>query len=139
MDYLQTRTDIDHDRNAFFGLSSGEMGPIVLALEPRFRAGVLCFGGLSPIRLLPEADPLNFAPRVELPTLMINGKGDHWYAVRTSQEPLYGLLGTPPAQRHALYEGGHVVEKTAVVKETLDWLDQYLGAVKQVHSTESQP
>src|SRR5262249_2218928 len=38
MDYLETRSDIDHNRIAFYGFSWGGIeGPITLALEPRFK------------------------------------------------------------------------------------------------------
>ena len=38
LDYLETRSDIDHDRLAFYGFSWGGIeGPISLALESRFK------------------------------------------------------------------------------------------------------
>jgi hypothetical protein len=42
---------------------------------------------------------------------------------------MFRLLGTPPAhKRHRLFESGHVpLERQAVMKEVLDWLDRYLG------------
>jgi hypothetical protein len=35
----------------------------MLAIEPRFKAGVLYVAGLQMERARPEADPLNFLPR----------------------------------------------------------------------------
>src|SRR5262249_14392371 len=37
VDYLETRTDVDHARLAYFGVSyGGYKGPVALALEPQF-------------------------------------------------------------------------------------------------------
>ena len=48
----------------------------------------------------------------------------------TSQRPLFRLLGTPEAdKKHVLFESGHVPPFPDVVRETLDWLDRYLGPV----------
>jgi hypothetical protein len=44
---------------------------------------------------------------------------------------MFRLLGTPKEQkRRVVYDTGHDTPRTAVVKETLDWLDKYLGPVK---------
>ena len=52
---------------------------------------------------------MNFAPRITVPTLMINGRSDFSFRMETSQVPLFRLLGAPPDQkRHALLEGGHI-------------------------------
>ena len=46
LDYLETRSDIDAARLAFYGLSwGGQLGPIIMALDPRIKAGVLLMGG----------------------------------------------------------------------------------------------
>lgn len=43
---------------------------------------------------------------------------------------MVALLGTPPAhKRYVLYEGGHNVPRPDLIKETLGWLDRYLGPV----------
>ena len=68
IDYLETRPDIDRDRLAFYGLSAGAInGPILTALEPRFKASILVSGGFPTQSLPPEADPINFAPRAKMP------------------------------------------------------------------------
>ena len=77
---------------------------------------------------LDPADPINFAPRVTLPVLMLNGRDDFASPPATSQEPMFRMLGTPEAQkRRALYEGGHVFPFSRLIKDTLDWLDLQLG------------
>ena len=38
------------------------------------------------------------------------------------------LLGTPEADKaHKLYDGGHVFPFSRMIKDSLDWLDRYLG------------
>ncbi len=132
--YLQTREDIDSDRLAYYGLSWGaSMGPMMTALEPRFKASVLLAGGLgqySP-NWPPEAVVQNFAPRSTVPTAMINGKKDFAAPVETNIQPMFDMLGTPEKdKRLVLLEGGHVpASPNEVIREVLDWLDLYLGPV----------
>jgi len=131
IDYLETRPDIDRDRLAFYGVSWGASQPQLLAVESRFKAAVLYSGGFYFTNTLPEVDPINFAPRVKLPVLMLNGRSDFFYPVETAQEPLFRLLGTRAEdKRHVVFESGHVLPRNEVIRETLDWLDRYLGPVK---------
>lgn len=103
----------------------------MLAIEPRFKAGVLVVAGLHMERSRPEADPFNFLPRVTVPVLMLNGKYDHFFPIETSQKPFNRFLGTPPARkRYVAYEGGQSVPREQLISETLDWLDRYLGPVR---------
>jgi dienelactone hydrolase len=132
IDYLETRKDIDSHRLAYYGLSLGAVwGPVLTAVEPRLKASVLVAGGLPFEKLPPEIEPLNFAPRVKIPTLMLNGQEDFIYPVASSQDPLFRLLGTPStAKRRATFESGHIPPLQPIVKESLDWLDRYLGPVR---------
>ena len=133
IDFLETRSDVDKTRLAFYGLSMGaDMGPIVGAVEDRFKTLVLVAGGLLD-GVPDEVDPVNFAPRVRMPVVMINGRYDFSSPLESSQRPLFRLLGTPePDKRHVLFDSGHVAPWPSVVKETLDWLDHYLGPVPPV-------
>lgn len=133
LDYLQTRTDIDSGKLAYFGWSwGGATAPILLAVENRFQAAILGSGGLEFARTLAEADQINFAPHVKVPILMLNGRYDHFFPVESSQVPLYRLLGTPEKdKKHVLYETGHAPPRKEVIRESLDWLDKYLGPVKR--------
>ena len=80
---LETRPDIDRDRLAFYGLSAGAVdGPILTALEPRFKASILVSGGFPTQSEPPEADPINFAPRAKMPVLMLNGRHDFALPIR---------------------------------------------------------
>ena len=78
-----------------------------------------------------EVDRLNFGSRVKVPVLMLNGRFDFNCPVDTSQEPMFRLLGTPEEhKRRVVYETGHNIPRNELIKETLDWLDRYLGPVK---------
>jgi serine/threonine protein kinase/formylglycine-generating enzyme required for sulfatase activity/predicted esterase len=131
IDYAETRPDLDHDKLAYYGYSWGAaMGAIVPAVEPRFKACVLALGGLDFQRSLPEVDTLNFVSRVKQPVLMLNGHYDFFFPVDSSQEPFFRLLGSAKDQKkHLLYETGHNIPRNELIKETLNWLDQYLGPV----------
>jgi eukaryotic-like serine/threonine-protein kinase len=131
LDYIDTRNDLDSKRIAYFGLSWGAtMGPIMAALNSRIKANVFLAGGLDFQKTLPECDPLNFAPHVTQPTLMINGRYDYYKPSETSQVPLFRQLGTPTNnKRHVIFEAGHVPPRNLMMTELLDWLDQYLGPV----------
>ncbi|MFQ6035439.1 MAG: protein kinase [Sedimentisphaerales bacterium] len=134
IDYLQTREDIDHEKIAYYGGSWGaRLGPIMLAVEERLKAGVLFKGGFSSRELPPAADPFNFAPRVKAPVLMINGREDFFFPLKTSQIPMYELLGTPAEnKKHILYPGAHaiwVLFGSQIRNDIHGWLDSYLGPV----------
>ena len=131
IDYLETRPDIDRQRLAYYGVSLGAaQGPRLMAVEDRFRTGVLLEGGFFE-KVAPEVDPLHFAPRVKIPTLMINGRDDFLFPLEGSQRPLFRLLGTPEKdKRHVLFNAGHDIFNPEVIKVVLDWLDRYLGPVK---------
>jgi serine/threonine protein kinase/formylglycine-generating enzyme required for sulfatase activity len=133
VDYLETRPDVDANKVAYFGLSMGAAaGPIMTAIESRFKASILIGGGLYHWRRPPESEALNFLPRVKMPTLMINGRYDFFFSHKTSQGLMFDLLGTPPAdKKHRLFDSGHIpLERQEVMKEILDWLDRYLGPVR---------
>ncbi|MBI3932725.1 MAG: protein kinase [Acidobacteria bacterium] len=95
LDYLETRPDLDRSRIAFLGRSLGaDIGVLVGALDPRLRTLVLLGTGLRAEPEPPEIERLNFAPRVKMPVLMINGRDDFMIPHESSQEPLFRLLGT---------------------------------------------
>jgi dienelactone hydrolase len=133
IDYLETRHDIDTSKLGYCGLSYGAgEGVRVLGTEPRFKAAVLVSGGSRQARS-PETDSWNYAPRVKVPVLMLNGHDDFLSPLETSQNPMFKALGTPEKdKRHIIYPGGHVdfIDRNEVIKEALDWLDHYLGLVK---------
>ena len=92
---------------------------------------MLAVGGCSPFKRLPESDPINFASNIQIPVLMVNGRYDFVIPFETCHQPFSRLLGTPAAdKRQVLLESGHGIPFTPFFKETLDWLDRYLGRVK---------
>ena len=83
---------------------------------------------------VPEVDGFNFASRIKAPVLMVNGRYDFTFPVATSQEPLFRLLGSPGEnKRHVLFDAAHdsLLDRTGLIREVLQWLDRYLGAVKK--------
>ena len=132
IDYLETRPEIDRTKVGFFGVSwGGAMGPIMSAVEDRIKVNVFMVPGFYLQRSLPEVDQINFTPRVKIPTLMLNGRFDFFCPVETSQLPMFRLLGTPKDQkRHVIYPTGHNIPRNDLIKESLDWLDRYLGPVQ---------
>ncbi|MDQ6892103.1 MAG: SUMF1/EgtB/PvdO family nonheme iron enzyme [Acidobacteriota bacterium] len=132
LDYLETRPDIDRSRIAYYGMSLGAIdGVVLVALENRFRTAILSSGGFRLERVPPEVEPINFAPRIRIPVLLIAGRYDFAHPYETTQVPLFRLLGTPAQdKKHVSFEGGHIsVAIQPIVREMLDWLDRYLGPV----------
>ena len=135
LDYLETRKEIDTSKIGYFGDSlGGVQGAILPALENRIKVAVLHSGGLQlTVRYQPEADPFNFVRHVRIPVLMLNGRYDGSFPVDSSQRPLFQFLGTSANyKKHLIYEAGHGdLPRASLVRESLNWLDQYLGPVRR--------
>jgi serine/threonine protein kinase/dienelactone hydrolase len=131
IDYLETRLDIDGQKLAFQGMSWGAiLGAIIPAVEERLQAIVLLGGGLTGVGR-PEANQMNYVTRVKTPILMLNGKYDTFFPYETSIKPMFDLLGTPDEHKELkLYETDHIPPMNDFIKETLAWLDRYLGPVR---------
>jgi len=129
IDYLETRPDIDSSKIAFYGMSWGAiMGSIIPAVEERLSVSVLLAGGLR-LKGRPEANATNYASRVKIPTLMLNGMYDS--ILEEGIEIMFDMLGTPGEHKKLiLYETDHIPPRVEYIKETLDWLDKYLGPVR---------
>ena len=136
IDYAASRPELDSRKVAYFGQSlGGQMAPIMLATEPRVRVAVLNLAGLRVQRPQPEVDVVNYISRVTIPTLLLSGQYDYHYPLGTSAVPFFRLLGTPAEQkRHVVVQGAHLVPRAQLMRETLDWLDHYLGPVQLVRS-----
>jgi len=137
IDYLQTRQDIDIDKLAYVGFSWGSlMGSVMIAVEDRFKTGIFLIGGICACKRHPTSDPANFAPRVKIPILMINGTNDSVFPYETAQKPLFKLLGTPEEhKKHIILPGGHGISweyHKQCNREIVKWLDQYLGPVNEL-------
>jgi DNA-binding winged helix-turn-helix (wHTH) protein/formylglycine-generating enzyme required for sulfatase activity/dienelactone hydrolase len=130
LDYLETRRDFDSSKVAYLGYSlGGAQAPVMLAIEKRFKAAILLSAGFPLRQNLPEADGINFDPHMSTPTLVLNGRYDDDFPLESSQRPLFQFMGTAPKdKRLVIYDGGHgAFPRPAAVRETLDWLDKYLG------------
>ena len=80
---------------------------------------------------------MNFVPRMQPPTLLVNGSNDFQAPLESAQRPLYNLLPMPPdRKRHAQYEGGHLPNQlNDLIREVLDWYDRFLGPVRRTSAT----
>ena len=75
---------------------------------------------------------VNFITRLKIPVLMLNGRYDSFTPMESSQVPFFRLLGTPEKdKRHVIYDSGHVPPRKEFIRESLDWLEMYLGPVKR--------
>jgi predicted Ser/Thr protein kinase/predicted esterase len=133
VDYLETRPEIDKSKLAYLGVSQGTAyGVIYAALEDRFKAIVFLDGGFFLGPALAGRDQADFAPRIQKPVLMVNGRYDFTFSVEHSQDPLFRMLGTPEAdKRHVVFDTPHDIsqDKAGLSREVLAWLDKYLGEV----------
>jgi class 3 adenylate cyclase/predicted esterase len=143
LDYLESRPDIDAQRIGYVGFSFGAAlgGYLVRPGSERLKALVLVASGLPLTTPPPHRDAVNFAPRVKIPVLMINGRYDSGHPAETTIEPLYRLFGAPENDKKlVLYDSGHVPQPALLwIKEALDWLDRYLGPVDGAASPPVDP
>jgi hypothetical protein len=59
------------------------------------------------------------------------GRFDFIFPTAASQEPMLRPLGTPAEhKRRVVYDTGHDIPRTEMIKESLNWLDRYFGPVK---------
>lgn len=132
MDYLETRDDIDTGRFALYGVSlGGGYGAYVPAVEARLKASVLVAGGMHPM-VFAEANQVNYVGRVKIPTLMLWGRYDTTFPYEAALKPMFDLMGTTARDKQMkLYDTDHIPPKAEIIKETLAWLDRYLGPVRR--------
>ncbi|MFX0198995.1 MAG: protein kinase [Candidatus Hodarchaeota archaeon] len=132
IDYLETRQDIASDKLVYYGMSwGGRLGNIIPAVEDRLQASIIVVGGLPKSERRREVDEINYVSRVKIPTLMLNGRYDSTFPYETVVKPMYDLLGTPKEHKVLkLYETDHFIPRNELIKETLNWVDRYLGPVK---------
>jgi len=136
LDYLATRADIDNGKLAYLGVSMGSAEGVIYAtlLQDRLKTAVFLDGGYFLDPPPPGGDQADFAPRMKKPVLMINGRYDYVFSVNLAQNPMFNMLGTPPADKqHLVLETSHDVteQRPQLVKAVLDWLDRYLGRVNE--------
>lgn len=131
IDYAVTRSELDHNKVAFYGYSGGaDIAVIVAATDPRIKVCLLAMAGVDGRPALPEADSTNFLARVKQPVLMLNGRYDFYAPVELAQDPFFRMLGTRQDQKkHLLFDSGHIIPLYELISATRYWLDHYVGAV----------
>ena len=76
-------------------------------------------------------EAVQYVSRVTLPVLMINGRYDFFFPEVLSQQPLFDLLGTAPADKDWIHlEASHGFPLTDIARHVYPWLDQHLGPVR---------
>jgi dienelactone hydrolase len=136
LDYLGTRPDIDSSRLAYMGVSMGSVEGIFVSalLQDRLKTAVLLDGGFFLDQPPPGGDEADFAARIRMPVLMVNGRYDFTFPLDRAQNPLFAMLGTPAQDKsHVVLDTPHDVteQRPQLIKAVLDWLDRYLGRVKE--------
>jgi eukaryotic-like serine/threonine-protein kinase len=103
-------------------------------LQERLNTAIFLDGGYF-LETPPQGgDQADFAPCMKKPVLMVNGRYDFSFALDKSQNPLFTQLGTADAdKRHVVLDTPHDVtdQRPQLVKTVLDWLDHYLGRVRE--------
>ncbi|MEE9442986.1 MAG: protein kinase [candidate division Zixibacteria bacterium] len=134
IDYLETRSDIDTEKLAYFGCSwGGILGSIIPAVEERIKISIIDAGGLKPWRrkTKPEVDGINYISRITIPTLMLHGRFDANVPYDYCAKPMFDLLGTPNTDKNLItYETDHIIPQKNIIIESLAWLDLYFGPAK---------
>jgi len=134
LDYLATRSDIDSAHLAYLGVSMGSADGVIFAtlLQDRLRTAILLDGGYFLQKPSPGFDQADFATRMKIPVLMVNGRYDYTFPLETAQDPLFSMFGTPPADKsHVVLDTPHDVteQRPQLVRTVLEWVDRYLGRV----------
>jgi eukaryotic-like serine/threonine-protein kinase len=128
INYLESRTDIKSDKIALYGMSHGSSvtGPIFSALDQRIKVNVFVSGGLVPLGR-PEANSAYYLARIKQPTLMINGRFDSLLGEDNIRQTFKNIGAKDKSLK--LFETDHIPPREGMVRETLAWLDKYLGPV----------
>ena len=130
LDYLDTRSDIDHGKMGYLGVSMGSADGVIITamLRERLKTAIFLDGGYFLEKPPPGGDQADFAPRIKIPVLMVNGRYDYTFPLDKAQNPLFQMLGTPPDQKsHIVLDTPHDVteQRPQLVKAVLNWLDRY--------------
>jgi eukaryotic-like serine/threonine-protein kinase len=135
LDYLATRPDIDKNRIAYLGVSMGSAEGVIYTTiaQSRLKTAIFLDGGYFLDQPPAGGDQADFAPRLKIPVLMVNGRDDYVFSLERSQKPLFQMLGAPDAEkRHVVLDTPHDVteDRPKLVDAVLRWLDAKLGRVE---------
>ena len=137
IDFLETRADIDHDKLAYLGFSwGGAVAPVMLAVEGPVQGGYPDFGRSRTLEH--EHKHASRGRAVQLREPRSNSCPDAERSLR-SQVSGGGLATSAfPSSRDARerQETRHLrvgprPPRKDYIRESLDWLDKYLGPVKR--------
>ena len=104
------------------------MGAIIPAVEDRLSLNILVAAGFPNIKPYPEVDEINYISRVEIPTLILNGRYDAIFPLENNVKTFFNLLGTPENDKRLyLIDAGHNFYKKDRINEILNWCDNYFG------------
>ncbi|MEO7103128.1 MAG: alpha/beta hydrolase [Gemmatimonadaceae bacterium] len=131
---MATRADVGSTKFVYLGVSWGAADGVIYStlLQDRLKTVVLLDGGYLLNPPSPGRDQADFAPRLKIPVLMVNGRYDFSFSPDNAQNPPFRMLGTPEAEKeHVLLETPHEVraKRPQLIAAVLPWLDKYLGAV----------
>ena len=132
LDYALGRQDVDPEGVVYASFSYGAGSRLGLsAVDDRYKAVIYIGGGiderLKPV--LPEADNVNFAPYVEVPSLLLNGLNDEEHPWASRGQALWNLMSEP--KDSVLVEGaGHLPPLEERIPAMKDFLDRVLGPVR---------
>lgn len=132
IDYAVSREDVDPEALAYVAVSFGAGSRLAFsAVDDRYKAVIYIGGGIDERvkPTLPEADNVNFAPYVRVPTLLINGRSDEEHPWLSRGLPLWNLL-REPKELVLIEGGGHVVPLQDRIPAINDFLDRTLGPVR---------
>jgi TolB-like protein/pimeloyl-ACP methyl ester carboxylesterase len=128
--FIEEYDKLDASNIGFLGTSFGGINTLsLLALEERYKTGILFSSNLMGHDMFPFADAKNFCPRITCPMLLINGRYD---TIVTPNEDILNLrlkwLGTPDEdKKQILYDAGHFpFPQNLLKKDIADWLHKYL-------------
>ena len=94
INYLETQPDLDSGKLSFYEFSwGGGVGPILLAVEPRLKVGILNQAGYW-VGRSDDIDLAHYLPRVRQPVLQLNGYFDETYRYEERAKPYFNLLGS---------------------------------------------
>jgi pimeloyl-ACP methyl ester carboxylesterase len=133
INYLVDRDGFSPENIAYVGFSYGALfGPVLLAVEERFKTGVLISGGIIfHFDLHGLLDLNNFAPRIQQPILLVNGRFDPIVPYGMSQQRLLALMPNPKNKQQLFDELGHWgFPRHRFHRTVVDWLDEQLGSVR---------
>jgi hypothetical protein len=134
LDNVLARDDLDAGRVAYMSASWIGILMALPAVEPRYGAAIFVGDGVGEwdLRGHPAVSGINFAPLIWAPKLLVHGRYDECFPLKTVAEPLYRLFQEP--RKMVVYDGAHRPDEKDLVGPASTFLDETFGPVKPVRS-----